>query len=80
MEFNMHEYGLHCYNPTYKVVVLINSVSRNIKIFSKRQIKSAEQAKNVYVKLGYPSVNYFRWIFQSQKIIDCPVTVQDIDI
>ena len=27
VEFNMHESGHHCYNPTDKVVVLINDVS-----------------------------------------------------
>ena len=57
MEFNRHESVLHYYNPTDKVVVLINTVS----------------------KLVYTTVKYFRWIFQSQQIIDCPVTVQDID-
>ena len=36
--------------------------------------------KLFYAKLGYPSVKYFRWIFQSQQIIDCPVAVQDIKI
>ena len=40
----------------------------------------AEQAKPLYSKLGYPSVKDFKWIFQSLQIIDCPVTVQNIDI
>ena len=29
MEFNMHKSVLHCYNPTNKAVVLINTVSEN---------------------------------------------------
>ena len=29
IEFKMHESVLHCYNPTYKAVVLINNVSGN---------------------------------------------------
>ena len=80
MEFKMHESGLHCYNPTNKAVVLIDNVSENKQIPPKRQIKGADRAKNLYAKLGYPSAKYFRWIIKSQKIIECPVTVQDINI
>ena len=80
MEFNMHESGLCCYNPTDKAVVLINDVSLNNQLISKRQIKNSEQVKTLYSKLGYSPVKYFRWIVQIQKIVDCPVAVQDIDI
>ena len=55
-------------------------ISGNKQGFTKRKINSTEKAKYLYDKLGYPSVKDFRWIFQSQKIIDCPVTVQDINI
>ena len=47
MEFNMHQYGIHCNNPTYKAVILINTVSKNKQGFPKRQIKGAEQAKTL---------------------------------
>ena len=77
MEFKMHGSGLHCYNPTDREVVLIHNVSKNKQGFSKRKFNGAEQAKTLYAKLGYPSVKDFRYIFQIQKIIDCPVTVQD---
>ena len=80
MKFKMHEYGIHFYNPTDKVMVTTTTVSENKQGFSKRQINGAEQAKTLYSKLGYPSVKYFRQIFQNKQIICCPVTVQDIDI
>ena len=76
----MHEFGLYCNNPTDKSVVLINTVSRNKQGLPKIRINNAEQAKTLCYKLGYPSVKYFRWIVQNRKIIDCPVTVQDIYI
>ena len=76
----MNEYGIHCYYPTDKAVVLIYAISRNKQGFSKRKVNGAEQAKTLYVKLGYPSVKDFRWVVQSQQIIDCPVTVQDTGI
>ena len=80
MELKMRESGLCCYDPTNKSVVLINTVSKNNQVFSKRQINGAEQAKPLHKKLGYASVKYFSWIFQIQQIIDCSLTVQDIDI
>ena len=80
MEFKINESGIHCYNQTDNVLVLINDVSQNKQRFSKSKINGAEQAKTLYAKLGYPQVKDFRWIFQSQKIIYCPVMVQDIEI
>ena len=80
MELNIHKSVLHRYNPSNKALLLINTVSGNKQGFSKRYINGADQAKTLYAKIGYPSVKYFRWIVQIQQIVDCPVTVQDIDI
>ena len=46
MELSMIKSGIHCYNPTDKKVVLINTVSVNEQVFSKGQINGAEQAKH----------------------------------
>ena len=75
----MHESGIHFYNPKDKSIVLIKPVSGNKQVFTKRKISSADQAKYFNAKLGYLSVKEFRWIFQSQKIVDCPVKVKDMD-
>ena len=75
----MHE-SKFFYDRTDKLMVLINTVSENKQLFSKRQINGVEQSKTLYANFGYPSVKCFRQIFQSQKIIYCPVIVQDIYI
>ena len=67
MESKMHESGLHCHYPTYKTVVLIETVSRKKQVFSKGKINDAEQEKQLYVKLGYPSVKDIRWIFKANR-------------
>ena len=54
MEFNIHESGIHCYNPTDKAVVLINTVTGSKQRLPKRKINGADQAKPLYAKLGYP--------------------------
>ena len=76
----MHEYVLHFYNPTDQALVLINYVSRNKQIFSKKTINGAEQAQTLDAKLGYPSVKNFIWIVKRQQIVDYTVTVQYIYI
>ena len=32
------------------------------------------------MSLGYPSLKYYEWVIQSNKIKDLPVTVQDIGV
>jgi hypothetical protein len=76
MEFQMHKCGLHYYHPrNEKHVVFVNTVSENKEGFTKRQIKGA-----LYKTLSYPSMTYFKWVIRDNRINDCPVTVQDIDV
>ena len=84
MQFRMHKSGLHYFDPrdesfTFVNLTLINTVSENKKSFTKRQIKAAEEAKSLYSKLAYPSMNDFKWIIRSHQIKNCPVLVRDID-
>jgi hypothetical protein len=93
MEFLMHESGLHYYisrNKSNKSArtdgtnndpdfVFVETVSGNKEGFSKRQIKGAEAARTLYSTLSYPSWNDFKWVIRSNKIKDCPVTVEDVD-
>ena len=41
-ELNMHESGLHCYNPNDNSLVLINTVYGNTQGFTNRKISGAE--------------------------------------
>jgi hypothetical protein len=79
MHFKMHSSGLHYYDPKDDEFAFINTVSENLRGFTKRQVKGAEQAKVLYSNLGYPSMKDFRWIIQSNQIKDCPVTVDDVE-
>ena len=80
MESKMHESGLYFSKSNDKKVVLINTVSGNKQGFTKRKVNVTDIAEAFYSKLGYPSVKEFRWIVKIKKIIDCPGTVQDINI
>jgi hypothetical protein len=79
MEFRMHESGLHYYDPCNEEFTFINTVSGNKEGFTKRQIKGAEVAQTLYATIIYPSWKDFKWVIQSNRIKDCPVTVQDVE-
>jgi hypothetical protein len=81
MEFKMHKSGLHYYDPRNEHhMTFVNTVSENKIGFTKRQIKFAEIARNLYKTLSYPSMKDFKWVIRSNQIKDCPVTIQDIDV
>jgi hypothetical protein len=75
----MHESGLHYFQPGKEAFAFVNTVSSNREGYTKRQLKGAESARDLYAKLGYPSQKDFKWVIQSNQVNDCPVTVQDVE-
>ena len=84
MIFRMHQSGLHVWDPygttDNKGVTLVNTVSKNMVNFMKRQVKGAEAARKLYAKLAYPSAKDFKIIVKHNMIANCPVTVNDIEV
>jgi uncharacterized protein YodC (DUF2158 family) len=79
MEFRMHESGLHFYDPSDDEFNFVHTVSGNKDGFTQRQIKASELARPLYATLSNPYWNDFKWIIRSNQIMDCPVTVQDVE-
>jgi hypothetical protein len=81
MELKMHKRGLHYYDPRKEHhMTFVNTVSENKTGFTKRQIKCAEIARNLYTTLRYPSMTDFKWAIRSNQIKYCPVTIKYIDV
>jgi hypothetical protein len=81
MEFKMHKRGIHYYDPRKEHhLTFVNTVSENKTGFTKRQIKCAEIAQNLYKTLSYPSMKEFKWVIWSNQIKDFPMTIQYIDV
>jgi hypothetical protein len=80
MEFRMHESGLHYFDPRDEAHIFVETVSGNKEGFTQRQLKGAKLVTTLYATLGFPSNKDFKWMIQSNKIQDCPVTVQDVDV
>jgi hypothetical protein len=61
MEFRMHKSGIHYYDPRKEQhLTFVNAVSENKTGFTKRKIKCAELARNLYKTLSYPSMKDFK--------------------
>jgi hypothetical protein len=80
MLFKMHSSGLHYYAPSSEDFNFINTVNKNKAGFTKRQITSADKARELYASLAYPSNADYKWILKSNQIKDCPVSIKDAEI
>ena len=78
--FEVHESGLHYYDPRKQHFTFVETVNGNKALFTKRQLAGAEKARQLYMSLLYPSMNDFMWILQTNGIKDCPVTVRDAEV
>ena len=59
IEFQMHSSGLNVYHlnePIESNTTFISTVSENMKAFTKREIKVANMARQIYPKLLYPYI------------------------
>ena len=58
----------------------METVAGNKQNYTKRQIKGAEKARELYAAVGYPSQRDFRYAVQMKQIADCPITTEDVDV
>ena len=84
MVFKPHPSRLHVYDQddprghaSYSFIV---TVEDNMSLFTKRQVASADLARNLQAGLAYPSVPDLKWIVKANMLKDSPVTSQDVDV
>jgi hypothetical protein len=83
MKFSEHPSGLYVYKdkPTNDRVTgcytLVSTVANQKKFFSRREVKAANLARELYRKIGRPSEADFQTILKNNLIRDCPVTPGD---
>ena len=59
-------------------MTLIQNVQENEEGYSKRHIKDAQEARDLYAKVGYPSPRDIQKLKAENMILNCPVTVEDV--
>jgi hypothetical protein len=78
--FEMHPRGLHvCYSKKMGKFGFVQTVEDNMKLFSKRQIAGAVQARDLYEKLMYPSTSDFRAVVSAGGVPRSDVTTKDVN-
>ena len=58
-------------------ITLVKTVSKNEAGYSKRQLKTAKVAREIYAKVGHPSNKGFSNLINSNLINNFPVTLED---
>ena len=84
MVFKPHPSGLHVLDLEdprgHASYAFFETVADNMSLYTKRQIASANNARDLQAGLAYPSVSDLKWIVKSNMLKDNPVTSQDVDI
>ena len=82
MKFTEHDSGLYVFkdnftNAPVSGYTMVTTVAEQKKLFSKREVKAADVARDLYWKIGRPSEAEFQDILKRNLIRDCPVTPSD---
>jgi hypothetical protein len=81
MKFVKHKSGLNVFVPDSSDVItgysLVSTVAAHKRMFTQREIKAADAARNLYRKIGRPSEAEFHSILSRNVIRNCPVTPDD---
>ena len=75
----MHKYGLHYRDTRNREITLVQTVQENKEGYSQRQIQDAKKSGDLYAKVGYPSTRDFQKMISQNLILNCPVTMSDVD-
>ena len=78
IKFGMHRDGLYYHDTVNRQVTMVQTVTENEKGYSQRQLINAKKARDLYAKVGYPSISYFIIMIKKNMINNCPVTIEDV--
>lgn len=77
--FEMHADGLHYHDTGNRQLVMVQTVHENESGFSECQVSKAKIARELYAKVGYPSIKDFKLMIVNNMINNCPILVEDVD-
>jgi hypothetical protein len=87
MTFQEYELGLYFYNAAYSspnasskpkdAYLFLHTVAGNKATYTWHEIEGADQARDLYRKLGHPSEQEFNKTLQNNFLRNCPVTPDD---
>jgi hypothetical protein len=79
VHFQMHADGLHYHDTNHRELTMVSTVKAKSEGFSKKQLEQGKTARDFQAKVGHPSTQDLKAIIQSNLIVNCPITTEDID-
>ena len=79
IDFKRNFQGLFLYWPSSDRSDLA-TVRGNVEGFTKRQVDRAKAARELYHKVGAPTITNLKALIRQNLISDCPVTAEDVDL
>ena len=79
IEFKRNFQGLFLYWPR-KGRSDLATVRGNIEGFTKRQVERAQAARELYHKVGAPTITNLKALLRQNILANCPVTPEDVDL
>ena len=84
MVFKPHSSGLHVLDVddswSHASYYFVKTVAKNMQLFTKRQIASAQHSCDLQAGLAFPLIPDFKWIVKANMLKDFPVVSQDVDV
>ena len=78
--FPCYSNGLHILECSSEGFSFVETIAENKKGYSKRQIHNAERVEAFIETIGNPSERDLRTLVRSGAILNCPITIEDLDI
>ena len=86
LKFILSDIGLYYYDARStnnsqrdkEAIVMINTVENNMKGFTAREVKGANEARKLYQIVGRPSELNFKNMIKFNLLHNCPVTLEDV--
>ena len=78
--FSCYSNGLHIHECGAKGVFFEETIAENKKGYSKRQIHNAERVRLFTKTIGNPSEKNLTTLIRSGAILNCPITIKEVDI
>lgn len=72
-------WNIHKLLGTTDNIALVQTVDNIKQMYTTREVKAAELARQLFRRLGRPSSKEFRKMIRKGTLLNCPVTIQDVE-
>ena len=80
LDFKRNCQGLFLYWPELEDRSELTTVRSNIEGYTKRQVDRAKAARDLYHKVGAPTITNLKALLRQNILSNCPVTPEDVDL